>query len=412
MKNLKLNFAIIAFIFSLLFVSCESEHNDELALNPSIEYNIKQADLLSFSTNYGTIGKLITNDYNGKPYTINGLNSISDTNAKFLYIDIDNMISLGTDYSDLLQWSLDNKIGLLFESASNNTEKMLEFTAQNLGSKKVDFNIEALIVNPDENEEMLEFIAVNNEHSMKSNDVITIFFEDLYEAKHPIVETPTEETIKVKDGEVTLVEAANRTYTYNVTFKNISLEEAKKKAEAIVKSKVAAPTFKGHSDFKYNMKPNVYAKGARKTHWIREGSLHNATGKCKNQQAASYGEDYSYSKEWSTTLDASFEIFGSFTFGGSVSYGGSKTKGKMNSSDFYMRRQYARGGVASYNKYCKGYLKGTTTFTSKVSGRRKTAYLNVKVVIDDNSGKWEGWRIQSAPFFKWNSWGAWLKDCN
>lgn len=411
MKNLKKWLYLIA--LCIAFTSCENDLIEETAEanNQTIGKNL---DMVTFSSPTGNVGTAFSR-IDGKSKVILNLDEAQSTTAKFLYVDTDQIKNLQYSYQDLLEWSYKSKIGLIFESATANHLNTQDFYTNEVGGTNLNYMVEGLVVEQSQDEDRAIFVVLNNE-IIDANHTIEMFFNDLYERRFPtVLDSEPAEDLEFYDNdnpknvEITDPSEKGLNKTYNITYNNISQSSAESKVKALLSK--PNTKFVGFKDYKYNLKASIVKQENEKTVWLKQGNLHNASGKCSGQQTASYGQTMAYAKTWSTSFSLSTKV-GPVTFGGSFSYGGSTTKGTANTSSLSMKKQYAQGGVACKVKYCTGYTTGDIKFkaTGKYAIRTNVTY-NVTLKFSGKSNKWTGWRQKTKEAFSWSQWGSSLKKC-
>ena len=171
---------LISLAIGLSLFSCETESIKENATTEGA--NLSEVDIAAFSDLTGSIGQSFKY-IDGKSKTIDGLGEVESTNAKFLYVDTDSLDSLKYSYEDLLDWSYDSKVGLIFESATANHENTNDFYLNTVGASSLDYTVEGLVVEQSELSDNTTFVVVNEENGIGAEDTIEIFMNDLYESK-------------------------------------------------------------------------------------------------------------------------------------------------------------------------------------------------------------------------------------
>lgn len=409
------------------FFSCENETIDQGIIENTAEENSTVTDIVTFSGLTGNIGKSF-NYIDGKSKAVENLSEAEAINAKFLYIDTDSMDSLGYSYDDLLDWSSETKTGLIFESATGNHEMTNDFYLNEVGASALDYTVEGLVVEQSQLEDKTTFVVINKENGIGAEDTIEIFLNELYESKYPTILDTTsideEEEFYDNDNpivtEVFTEEDSDRSgktvgnvTTLSVTYTNISQSSAEAKAKALALKRAGNNSkFSSFSNYKYNLKAKLITQKNQRRKYLKTGSRHDASGKCKGQQTATYSRSMSYSKTWSTTFSTGVDV-GPVTFGGSFSVGGSKTSGTANTSSLSMRKRYAQGGVSVSQKYCTGYVSGDIKFKATARKQiRGQVQVNTTLKFTGTKNTWKGWRQKSKPAFTWEATGYTLRNCN
>ncbi|GAA4116443.1 hypothetical protein GCM10022393_17110 [Aquimarina addita] len=411
MKNLTKSVLLLA--MTICFISCENETFDQPVEN-ALEETITP-DLVTFTPITGNIGESF-NRVDGKYKLLENLDEAAFTKARFLYIDTDQLATQPYSYDDLLVWSTNSKIGLIFESATSNHLNTHEFYTTTVGGADLDYIVEGLIVEQSATEYKSTFTVVNSENGINADDTVHVLFEELYESKFPTIldREPAVAEFYDNDNPVITEELTKGYVTYvSVTYTNISQSKAEAKAKALANARAGNnSSFSGFSNYTKHLNSTLVFQSNSQKEYLKTGNKHDALGKCSGQQTASYGQSMSYSKSWSTSFTASVNVGKTFTFGGSYSFGGSTTSGTMNTSSISMRKRYAKGGISTYKKWCKGYVLGNIKFRATSHKQiRGQVQVNVTLKFTGNGNKWTGWRQKTEPAFTWEQWGYTLPNC-
>ncbi len=412
MKMIKAKLVLFA-IIGLLGVSCEEDQINDAsnAQNTNIEtlpeaiddgattQNIYTKVAIVQSAHKGKIGQLL-DLHDVEQYEINADVPRFEPQTGFIYIDAD----LTVDAESIITVAEENNLNFIIESGSGNLEKLAAFN-EVFGISET---FEGLFIF--NNGRRNDFVPVDHKKlNFNAEDAFSVFFGDYLPQKEEF-ETP----VQPEQNTVTPTEGpsfqAKETYNYTNITHSSALSRAKKK-------------FGGGSACSWSLnKSSTSGVSARQTSvsrtasddWLVKGSQHNAKGKCRSQQTASYSKSLSYSKTWSVAVGGKVEVqSGLIKLGlsASTSYGNGVTRGATDGTSLKMRKEWAQGGVVQRVKYHQGVLNGKQVIEWKVSCKGESKSETVIVNINHSNNPYATWQPTSKEFFRWAEWGKLLRKC-
>lgn len=417
MKNFKIKLTLIVLLCTTA-ISCDKEDqfesefdlktetisstaNDNIIADEIIETedaieNTKVA-LLSRSRK----GKFVElfKKYNVETFSVRSTSENIQAETGFLYIDVDDFTNDINKADNIINNAQSKGLNLIIESGSNNRKNLNDFL---LGNFDISENMEALIIiNKADKSDFIPIDEINFDQS------IFDVFSDLFSSHLPEEDLTISSNI-FKNSEPNL--SAKETYSYKNTTDDSALSAAKKKYGG---GSSCSWSYKGE---KWLEQPNASLKKAGKAYYayLKKGEIHDAIGKCQNQQTASYSNSFAVSKTWGVRVSGKIEFNGPFWKVGvdvSKSWGGGKTNSTTNGSSLKMRRRYAQAWIRQKVQLYSGGTTGRRQLSYKVSckgeGKSETVYVNIR---------YDGWAMQTTQpvgkqTYGWAQWGAWLKKC-